>query len=582
MLMPLRRYLLLGISVAFAGGLFAQQTDDSLATLTYQLRGLRTLGLPTSEFLNAAEVRAAALGRLIETDPRLALASALPEEEAAAIRQWGPALAETVGGWEGSMEVRVEDDFVNGTTRNHYLLGLDGEEVEVFPADRPPISTCLPVVRVTGLRLGARIAASDVTVQSSLSSCTTSGVQNIAVILVNFASTPLPANITSAFVQNAFFGASRSMDTYWRETSYNRMSATGQVFGPFTIADMSCASTSVIRSAAIAAADPTVNFTNFSRIFIIHPAAGSCSIGVGTVGCATLSSADGTFIASTAWMRADYLQTTDNVISVGVHEGGHNMGLEHSSTMDYGSIALGPPGVAGTFNEYWDLFSAMGLSFNLSGTILIGHYPAVQKATLGWLQSGTEYQTVTSNGTYTLIPYETSAVGLKALRVQRPGTNKWLWIEYRQPLGSFDSSLGIYSGNLYSGALIHYEDPNDINAGQTLLLDFTPTATPNNFADSPLLAGHSWTDPNSTLMISVVSATSAGLIVTVTTTAAVSPCDLNADGVVNVVDVQLSANKALGSSACGNGDLDGNGVCNVVDLQRLVIAALGGTCHVGP
>jgi len=60
-----------------------------------------------------------------------------------------------------------------------------------------------------------------------------------------------------------------------------------------------------------------------------------------------------------------------------------------------------------------------------------------------------------------------------------------------------------------------------------------------------------------------------------------SACDLNSDGAVNVVDVQLEINQALGVLPCTNGSLDGSGHCNVTDVQRVVNAALGGICRMG-
>ena len=59
-----------------------------------------------------------------------------------------------------------------------------------------------------------------------------------------------------------------------------------------------------------------------------------------------------------------------------------------------------------------------------------------------------------------------------------------------------------------------------------------------------------------------------------------SPCDLNQDGVVNVVDVQLTINQALGLSACTL-NLDNTGTCDAADVQRIVTAALGGACVSG-
>jgi hypothetical protein len=61
----------------------------------------------------------------------------------------------------------------------------------------------------------------------------------------------------------------------------------------------------------------------------------------------------------------------------------------------------------------------------------------------------------------------------------------------------------------------------------------------------------------------------------------VSPCDLNTDGIVNVLDVQLMVGQALGTTACTN-RLDGGATCDVIDVQRVVNAALGGACRMGP
>jgi hypothetical protein len=65
------------------------------------------------------------------------------------------------------------------------------------------------------------------------------------------------------------------------------------------------------------------------------------------------------------------------------------------------------------------------------------------------------------------------------------------------------------------------------------------------------------------------------------TSASAGSCDLNGDGVVDVLDVQASINQVLGLNAC-TGDLDGNGVCNIVDTQRVINATLGTSCRLGP
>jgi len=59
-------------------------------------------------------------------------------------------------------------------------------------------------------------------------------------------------------------------------------------------------------------------------------------------------------------------------------------------------------------------------------------------------------------------------------------------------------------------------------------------------------------------------------------------CDLDADGIVNVVDVQLATNQALGKTPCKGADLMNAGNCSVADVQRVINAALGTACKIGP
>ena len=61
-----------------------------------------------------------------------------------------------------------------------------------------------------------------------------------------------------------------------------------------------------------------------------------------------------------------------------------------------------------------------------------------------------------------------------------------------------------------------------------------------------------------------------------------SPCDLDQDGVVTVLDIQRAVLQTLGTTSCTTADLNRDGVCNGVDIQRFTAAALGSTCLVGP
>jgi len=54
------------------------------------------------------------------------------------------------------------------------------------------------------------------------------------------------------------------------------------------------------------------------------------------------------------------------------------------------------------------------------------------------------------------------------------------------------------------------------------------------------------------------------------------PADINQDGTVNAVDVQLVINAALGLSIVPyNADINGDGTVNAVDVQQVINAALG-------
>ena len=59
-----------------------------------------------------------------------------------------------------------------------------------------------------------------------------------------------------------------------------------------------------------------------------------------------------------------------------------------------------------------------------------------------------------------------------------------------------------------------------------------------------------------------------------------SACDLNQDGQVNIVDVQLATNMVLGVIPC-TATVEAPGVCDLVVVQRITNAALGQTCVTG-
>lgn len=67
------------------------------------------------------------------------------------------------------------------------------------------------------------------------------------------------------------------------------------------------------------------------------------------------------------------------------------------------------------------------------------------------------------------------------------------------------------------------------------------------------------------------------LLLAVPAGAQTNACDVNADGTVNVVDVQLVTNMDLAVTPC-TANIAGPGVCTPQVVQTVINTALGGTC----
>src|SRR5438132_3698677 len=504
-----------------APGLFAQNNPPAarLRSLNNQLLGIygQLLSSPAGEAIalrsqagQLIQERAALLGEMIETDTAQALGLALSQDLLAKLAAALPDSAsrlESTGTWEGQLDwvVAMKPDLVN--YRDIRRLTVGSERYDIYFSRSEPVGMqCRDVLRVSGIRLDKRIAAADANIQSvaAAGGCSSIGDQKTVVLLVTFPGTPAP-NIDPASVYNIFCGsAGRSVSEYWREASYGVTSASGAVFGWYTLdAVYTCDQYSSIKTAAIKAADADVNFTQYSRLAIIFPSSSCSWAGLAEVGCGTISSADGSVTGSTAWMLSTYFSSTDNGVKLANHELGHNLGLHHSSSRDFGTEALGAPGTAGTLSEYGDVFSSMG-SWNL------GHYPAPHKKMLKWMTEGATIRTVTSNGSFSVQPFEMGAGTLQALKIQRgTGGSDWVWLEFRQPLGNYDSTLGL---QIFSGATIHYQDST--TGIHTHLLDLTPETS--SWTDPDLAATKSWTDNYTNLRIDVTGATLSTLNVDVT------------------------------------------------------------------
>ncbi len=565
----LRRVVAVAAVVSAAGWLgtqiFSQESDDA-----NRVRGLNGQLLQIYAQLQAAppptnatalraraeamlQDRLLALAALIATNPAEAERLALPVDVAADFATAFPgarAQIEARGVWQGPIEYVIEDGADFRSHRTIRAMTVGGETLFIHFAGPEPVGLKNgDILRVEGIRAGSQVAAYSGAIVGGTTAaargpkpgpapCSTMGPQSTVVLFVTMPGATVPTDVTQAAVADMLFnvsGTSPSLTDYWRENSYGATSAHGTVEpatpGIWYTLDRvyTDEESGQIRTAAIAAADPDVDFAQYRRIFIVMNGAEEVAnptwSGRGTIGCGSLSTDDGTFNASTSWLKADFMSDALRGAFLAIHEGGHNLGLGHSQARDFGTETLGAPGATGLVTEYGDVFASMGRGF--------GHYSAPHKFRLGWLT--TQVQTVTGSGAFTIQPAELPA-GVQALRIRRGTDNaKWLWVEYRQPTGLYDSKLSapftwggalnqvVYldaaESQIYGGALIHYEDASTGN--QAHLVDFTPESrqgsthplVPDDFLDPPL-AG-SWQDPYTGVSMTTSNPTGSALTVQV-------------------------------------------------------------------
>ncbi len=528
--------VLCGFSQQSAQGPSLQALSREVLELHQEWRGAsgRRADQLQENAARALEERAGLLKRMFREDPDRAAAEVFPPGIASQLQRdfaRSSEFVETYGAWEGVIEHLIEDDLDRGVARSIIRLRTSREvlvlhwrvalEAELRGGRR---------VLIRGLKLGDRVLVTGVSAMAGAAEaagCSTSGAQNTVAILVETPSYKLPAGVDPDHVRGILFGnqytsktasPDYSVDDFWRQNSDGQtwLPFSGSVVvGPFLLSrDYDKDATGApycdedgLLVEALSLADTQVYFPLYSRILLVIPNLPSCRwAGLGQLGCWASHPQDGGFTATVAWQKGDYMTDRATGVKLTTHELGHNLGMDHASSREFTTggvrVPLGPLGDPGTLGEYGDRFSTMG-SWNL------GFYNAHHAAgLLGWLQQGTHYVEVQSAGTYTLEPYEQRPFGLKALKVRRgAASSAWLWVEYRQNLGVYDSTLGT---QVFTGALIHYEDST--TGLHTHLLDFTPS---DGWSQVALAAGQSWQDPYSSLRLTVLAATSSGLTVSV-------------------------------------------------------------------
>lgn len=457
----------------------------------------------------AAAERRTLLASIIERNPGAVLRMALPSKVRSGMPTQAHAYLEQSQQLQGELEVRIEDH-PDGKARQRHFLNIAGQKVALHFASVPPALQTGATLKVRGVLVGDSMALeSDETSLALLTSDGTAGTaavstatladtlgeQRTLVVLVNFQNDPTNRPWTTTGARDMVFG---TVSEYMRENSYGQTWLNGDVSGWHTIAQDNtvCDSDKLATLANQAAAAAGFDLAAYRRFIYVYPMVSSCGwSGMSTVGGNP----------SKSWINGKF-----NLMTV-AHELGHAFGLAHSHALECGSTTLGS---SCQIYEYGDHFDIMG-------NYTTGHFSAFQKGMLGWLGSGAspDITTVQSGGTYALEPYESLSFGTKALRVPKgidpiTGAQAWYYLEFRQALGADSFLAG--NTNILNGVLTHSGVDNDRNSHYQL--DTTPASKSygwDDWEDTAIAVGASYTDTGSGVTLRTVSASASGASVSV-------------------------------------------------------------------
>jgi len=305
----------------------------------------------------------------------------------------------------------------------------------------------------------------------------------ILMILIKYSDT-VTEPYTPTQAQGVMFDASTSVSKYYAETSYGNHLLSGVVtpwltarFARPATCDYSAMSTEAMYLAG-QAGYVTSQYEKFVYVFPSLPGCGWSGLGGG----------------SQAWINQSL-----NLLVVG-HELGHTFGLGHASSVDCGALTIGG---ACTRSEYGDPAEIMGNQ-------KAAQFNAPHKQDLGYLPAGTVKEHKGGTAVYTIEPLVTAGASTYAVKVYASAKRTY-WLEYRQPLGVFDASLG---AGITNGAYIHLDYPNEYGC-DTCVIDMTPATT--TFGDAALPTGSQFVDAETGTTITVTARTAAALTVTVAT-----------------------------------------------------------------
>lgn len=360
----------------------------------------------------------------------------------------------------------------------------------------------------------------------------TNGEQKLLVLVFNYKDRPDDKPYTIAQINDMVFGQTNSLNAYYRENSKNATWISGITLGWYTTPYTSgpCEAYNASLVALEMARNEGVDVDSFPRRLFLFPENSGCGIG----GWAGIGGNPSYAFSS----LGNNVETDRHLMA---HEFGHNLTFGHANSLDCADqIVKANYNTACEKQYYNDWYGVMGGGgpaelrnlFQLNG---------MQKAHLGWEN---RVQEISTNGTYTLSPFEAIGIGTAIYKIRKYDTQEFYFLEYRQPLaGTFDARLpsGITRGALIriGQYLPYYYNSTEIIYPESFLLDTSPNSilSYDDITDAALRDGYSFVDSTNNISVAQVTHNASGATLNV----AVQP-GFRADNLRTILENYLRPN----------------------------------------
>ena len=477
-----------------------------------------------SQIISVLEQRKNFLLKEIQNDPSILAKSALPKEIASRLTSGEKALVEAPKTLVGKLQIKMVEA-KNGPDQTFYQLKLGQDRYDnLYFIQKPKGLKSVAQATMTGVALGSTVVlASGSSVQSTgapILAVTPTGAKKVLTILMNFSDATNPFNATQ--VDTEMYNAAYSTNNYYKENSYNQLSLSGDVVGPYTVPYSQTSSCSNYgqdwtNAADTMATNAGVNLANYDLVEHIVPNNNNC----GFIGVADAPGSWSLFVGY-------------NWSPLYAHELGHNFDMGHANVYDCGGSILGS---SCTVDEYGDYSDAMGqphdnypLHFNPAHKIAEGWIPPANVQTIDVTNSA-------GGGTFNVYEDEDQTTNIQAIKIPKNDTSQYYYFGYRQPIG-FDANINMNGeADFTSGTTATIGDSPTFESD---LLDFHPpfvnysTATPLN---AVLRDGETFTDPYNGIKVTQVSHNASYVTLTVQVLTYTITASAGANGAISPVGV---------------------------------------------